>query len=80
MGLCKFVKRMVLYGGITVAGLYAMASCQHKPEAQPSRLERVADEGLKQVQTGIGAGHKGLDYLDKRVNDAREYLNVEERK
>lgn len=80
MGLCKFVKRMVLYGGITVAGLYAMASCQHKPEQPASQLERVADEGLHQVQRGIGAGHKGLDYLDSRVKDAREYLNVEGRK
>jgi hypothetical protein len=75
MGICKVVKNFIVYGGITVIGLYAMASCAPRaPNIPQSPLEKAADEGLRVTQEGLRWTHKGVEFLEDQVKKGREYL------
>jgi hypothetical protein len=73
MGICKLVKNIAVYGGITVAGLYTLASCETKKQP-PSSLERAAETGLKLTQDTLHYTTRGLEWLEDRVKEKRDYL------
>lgn len=75
MGICKVVKNFIVYGGISVVCLYAMASCEpRKKDVPQSPLEKAADQGLKVVQDGLHYAGHGVDFLEERVKKCRDYL------
>jgi len=75
MGFCKVARNFIVYGGITIVGLYAMASCSPRaPNVPQSPLEKAADEGLKVVGDGLHYTRHGVEWLEERVKRGREYL------
>ncbi len=73
MGIGKMIRNFAVYGTITVGSLYALSSCENRYDRKPD-INRMADKGLECTQKAIRLTEYGLDTLDQKIEQHRDYL------
>jgi hypothetical protein len=74
MGICKHVRNLVVYGAITIGGLYAFTSCTAPSTPMNSRLEEMTYRGLQVTEDTLKFTKYELENLEEMVRDARKSM------